>query len=269
MGRIKLYLLDSNDPANTPVYRGTTSELYGGGTELRFKQEMILGLGGWRLLEELGIDPEVCHLNEGHAAMAILERARSFMEKTGHPFDVALSATRTGNLFTTHTAVTAGFDLFPPTLVKQYLGDYAEKMLGITLYRLLALGRQNPNDQSEPFNMAYLAIGGSGNVNGVSRLHGEVSRNLFEHLFPNWPVNEVPVSHITNGVHMPTWDSKEADEIWTAGCGKERWLGMNKNLDNDIRAVSDELLIMGRRVIKFLICCTRLNNIGMRYVLVN
>ncbi|NLA61667.1 MAG: glycosyltransferase family 1 protein, partial [Bacteroidales bacterium] len=216
-------------------------ELYGGGTELRFKQEMILGIAGWRLLEELGLDPEVCHLNEGHASMAILERARSFMEKTGQPFEVALTATRAGNLFTTHTAVPAGFDLFPPHLVEQYLGEYAEKMLGISTHQLLALGRKNPHDNSEPFNMAYLAIRGSGDINGVSSLHGEVSRDIFGPLFPDWPTSEVPVNHVTNGVHMPTWDSKEADQIWTDACGKDRWLGMNKNLA-DIRKVSDEVL---------------------------
>ncbi len=242
VGRVKLYLLDSNDIANFPVHRGTTGELYGGGTELRFKQEMILGVGGWRLLEALGIHPQVCHLNEGHAAFAILERARSFMEKTGQPFEVALAATRAGNLFTTHTAVAAGFDLFPPSIIEQYLGDYAEKMLGITREQLLGLGRKNPNDHSEPFNMAYLAMRGSGAVNGVSRLHGKVSRHIFEPLFPRWPVNEVPVDYITNGVHMPTWDSKEADELWTENCGKDRWLGMRKNLEQDFRKVSDERL---------------------------
>ena len=240
-GRVKLYLLDSNDLGNFPIDRGITSELYGGGTELRFKQEMILGIAGWRLLEELGIDPEVCHLNEGHAAMAILERARSFMEKTGQPFDVALTATRAGNLFTTHTAVPAGFDLFPPHLVVQYLGEYAKKMLGISTHQLLALGRKNPHDNSEPFNMAYLAIRGSGDINGVSSLHGEVSRDIFGPLFTDWPTSEVPVNHVTNGVHMPTWDSKEADQIWTDACGKDRWLGMNKHLA-DIRKVSDEVL---------------------------
>jgi starch phosphorylase len=203
---------------------------------------MILGIGGWRLLEELGIQPQVCHLNEGHAALAILERARRFMEKTGQPFDVALAVTRAGNLFTTHTAVPAGFDLFPPAMIEHFLGGYAEEKLGITPQQLLGLGRQNPDDNSEPFNMAYLAIRGSGAVNGVSRLHGEVSRNIFGSLFPKWPASEVPVGHVTNGVHMPTWDSKEADEIWTNACGKERWSGMNKNLEKDIRKVSDERL---------------------------
>ncbi len=142
VGRVKLYLLDSNDAANLPVHRGITSELYGGGPELRLKQELLLGIGGWRLLSALGIQPEVCHLNEGHAAFAVLERARSFMQETGQPFEVALAVTRAGNLFTTHTAVAAGFDRFVPALIEQYLGDYAEKKLGITRRDLLALGRQ-------------------------------------------------------------------------------------------------------------------------------
>ena len=242
VGRVKLYLLDSNDPANIPVHRGITSELYGGGPELRLKQELLLGIGGWRLLRALGIQPEVCHLNEGHAAFAVLDRARSFMEETGQPFEVALAATRVGNLFTTHTAVAAGFDRFAPTLIEQYLSGYAQQKLGIQINNLLALGRQNPNDSSENFNMAYLAIRGSGSVNGVSRLHGKVSRQLFEPLFPHWPADEVPVGHVTNGVHMPTWDSAPADDLWTGACGKGRWLGTTENLEQDIRRVSDASL---------------------------
>src|SRR5437660_3864345 len=178
VGRVKLYLLDSNDAANAPAHRGITSELYGGGPELRLEQELFLGIGGWRLLRALGVQPEVCHLNEGHAAFAVLERAHTFMEETGQSFEVALAATRAGNLFTTHTAVAAGFDRFAPALIEQYLGGYAEQQLGITLHELLPLGRQNPNDSSESFNMAYLSIRGSGAVNGVSRLHGRGSRHL-------------------------------------------------------------------------------------------
>ena len=200
---------------------------------------MLLGIGGWRLLQALRLHPEVCHLNEGHAAFAVLERARSFMEETGQPFEVALSATRTGNLFTTHTGVAAGFDRFAPALIEQYLGGYAEKKLGISLHDLLALGRQNPDDSSEPFNMAYLAIRGSGAANGVSRLHGKVSRRLFLPLFSRWPEDEVPVGHVTNGVHMPTWDSAEADDLWTETCRKDRWLGTTNTLEQDIRRVSD------------------------------
>jgi starch phosphorylase len=242
VGRVKLYLLDSNDAANYPAHRGITSELYGGGPELRLKQEMLLGIGGWRLLRALAVQPEVCHLNEGHAAFAILERAYSFMEETGHPFEVALAVTRAGNLFTTHTAVAAGFDRFAPALMEQYLGRYAETKLGIPLEDLLALGRENPADLSEPFNMAYLAIHGSGSVNAVSRLHGKVSRRLFQPLFPHWPEDDVPIGHVTNGVHMPTWDSADADHLWTQSCGKNRWLGTSENLEHDIRQVSDSVL---------------------------
>ncbi len=251
VGRLKLYLLDTNDAANIPAHRGIASELYGGGPELRLQQEFLLGIGGWRVLAALGIQPEVCHLNEGHAAFAVLERARSFMEKTGQPFEVALAVTRAGNLFTTHTAVGAGFDRFAPALVEQYLGEYAEKKLAISLHDLLAMGRRDPNDSSESFNMAYLAIRGSGAVNGVSRLHGEVSRHIFEPLFPHWPQGEVPVGHVTNGVHVPSWDSAPADDFWTQTCGRDRWLGMLETPAKDIHRVSDtdlwQLRIAARR----------------------
>jgi len=239
VGRVTLCLLDSNDPANFPAHRGITSELYGGGPELRLKQELVLGIGGWRLLGELGLRPEVCHLNEGHAAFAILERARSFMVETGQPFDVALAVTRAGNLFTTHTAVAAGFDRFAAPLIEQYLGRYAQEKLGITANDLLALGRRNPGDSSEGFNMAYLAIRGSGAINGVSRLHGKVSRRIFEPLFPHWSEDEVPVGYVTNGVHMPSWDSKAADDLWMDACGKDRWLGTMETMERDIRRVPD------------------------------
>jgi len=241
VGRAKLYLLDSNDAANFPAHRGITSELYGGGPELRLQQEMLLGIGGWRLLRAIGLQPEVCHLNEGHAALAVLERARDFMEASGQPFNVALAVTRPGNLFTTHTAVAAGFDRFEPDLIEQYLGGYARK-LGISPQDLLALGRQNPHDSSEKFNMAYLAIRGCGAVSGVSRLHGEVSRHIFQPLFPHWPQKEVPVGYVTNGVHAPTWDSPEADSLWTEACGKDRWLGPTENLEQNIRRLSDTQL---------------------------
>ena len=122
---------------------------------MRLKQELVLGIGGWRLLSTLGIKPEVCHLNEGHAAFAVLERARSFMKENSQPFNAALAVTRAGNLFTTHTAVEAGFDRFLPALIEKYLGRYAKEELRISLQDFLALGRQDPNDSSESFNMAY------------------------------------------------------------------------------------------------------------------
>ena len=242
VGRTKLYLLDTNDPANIPAHRGITSELYGGGRDLRLKQEQVLGVGGWRLLRALGLQPEVCHLNEGHAAFAVLERARSHMADNKVSFDLALTITRAGNLFTTHTPVEAGFDLFAPELMEPYFKKYAEEELSISFQDLLALGRRDRNDSSEPFNMAYLAIRGSGAVNGVSRLHGQVSRRLFQVLFPRWPEIEVPVTHVTNGVHMPTWDSVEADRLWEDCCGKERWRGTTASLERDFRSVTDSSL---------------------------
>jgi starch phosphorylase len=239
VGRVKLYLLDSNDPANLPSFRGITSELYGGGPELRLRQELVLGIAGWRLLRALGLEPEVCHLNEGHAAFAVLERARSYMEDKATPFDVALAVTRAGNLFTTHTPVEAGFDRFAPSLIEPYLKNYAEEKLSISFDDLLALGRRDRHDGSEPFNMAYLAIHGSGAINGVSKLHGQVSRRLFQPLFPRWPDAEVPVTYVTNGVHTPTWDSAESDRLWELHCGKQYWYGTLADKEKDIRAASD------------------------------
>jgi starch phosphorylase len=239
VGRTKLYLLDTNDFANTPAQRGITSELYGGDAEMRLKQEMVLGIGGWRLLRTLGLAPDVCHLNEGHAAFAILERARCYMEDHKTSFELALAVTRPGNLFTTHTAVTAGFDRFHPDLVHKHLYRYTEEELVIPMEELLALGRQNAGDTLEPFNMAYLAMRGSGRINGVSKLHGQVSREIFAPLFPRWPEWEVPVGSVTNGVHVPTWDSEEADALWTEACGQQRWSGEAICADK-IRQLSDE-----------------------------
>jgi starch phosphorylase len=242
VGRAGLYLLDSNDPANPPAVRGIAGELYGDGAELRLQQEILLGIGGWRLLRALGVEPEVCHLNEGHAAFAVLERTRSFMEDTGQPFEVALAATRAGNLFTTHTPVPAGFDRFSPALIERYLRHYAEDQLGLSLHDLLALGRADPDDAHEPFNMAYLAIRGSGAVNGVSRLHGSVSRRIFQSLFPRWPGIEVPVGHVTNGVHPPSWESAGAETLWASRCGHERWLQTLETVERDLARADDEEL---------------------------
>jgi starch phosphorylase len=161
------------------------------------------------------------------------------MQVSGESFDVALGVTRAGNLFTTHTAVAAAFDRFPAALVGHCLGDYAREALGITLQDLLALGRRNPLDATEDFNMAYLGIRGSGGVNGVSQLHGKVSRRLFQPLFPRWPEDEVPVGHVTNGVHMPSWDSAPADALWTRATGKGRWSGTIEALEQGIKKVSD------------------------------
>ncbi len=240
VGRVKLYLLDTNDSANLPEHREISGETYGGGQDMRIMQEIVLGIGGWRLLEQLGITPEVCHLNEGHAAFAVLERARSYMLKTGEDFEVALAVTRAGNLFTTHTAVAAGFDHFDPGLVTWYLGEYAQHYLKISLNELLALGRQDPANPRESFNMAYLAVHGSRGINGVSKLHGRVSRHLFEGLFQRWPTEEVPIAHVTNGVHMPSWESEAADRLWTdATIEKDRWKGTTENFQQSIEQLTD------------------------------
>lgn len=241
IGRIKLYLLDTNDPINHPLDRCITTELYGGGSEHRLSQEILLGIGGWRVLQALGINPDICHLNEGHAALLVLERARDLMREKNINFATALTVTRAGNLFTTHTPVEAGFDRFSPELITNRLSLYA-KELGIGINTLLNLGRSpdDNNNQSAPFNMAYLAIHGSAAVNGVSRLHGRVSRNIFNPLFPDWSKYEVPVTHVTNGVHVPAWDSIEADELWTNLCGKDRWFCDPEVVSEKFQQVEDQ-----------------------------
>jgi glycogen phosphorylase len=241
VGRVTLYLLDSNDPLNSPRDRGITAELYGGSPELRLQQELVLGIGGWRLLEKLNVDCKICHLNEGHAAFAALERIRSFMARSGQTFRAALHCTRTGNIFTTHTPVAAAFDEFPADLVRRYGRRYAERLC-IDMEELLALGRINSHESAEPFNMAYLALRCCGRVNAVSRLHDEVSRSLFQPLFERWPRRELPISYVTNGVHVPTWDSAAADAVWTEICGKRRWLGTLETLEQDLSCASDEAL---------------------------
>lgn len=238
VGRTQLLLLDTNDVANFPAYRAMTSELYGGGPELRIQQEMLLGIAGWRLLEALGIKPDVCHLNEGHAAFAILERAKNYMKEAHLPFEAALAVTRAGNVFTTHTAVPAGFDRFEPALIEKYLSRYAG-MLGISMHDFLALGRLNPNDSNELFNMAFLAMRGCGACNGVSRLHGEVSRQIFEPLFPRWPEKEIPVGYVTNGVHVPSWNSRYSDAIWKEMCGEECWRWVLDFKESEMNKISD------------------------------
>jgi starch phosphorylase len=244
VGRVKLYLLDSNDVVNSPPDRGITAKLYGGGTETRLMQEVALGVGGWRVVEALHPEIEICHINEGHAAFAIIERARQLAVKANLDFWEALWATRAGNIFTTHTPVAAGFDQFRADLFRKYL-PYAEGALaghGVEFDDILALGCANVQNHDEPFNMAYLALRGSAMCVGVSRLHGEFSRRIFQALFPRWPSCEVPVGYITNGVHVPTWDSAEADRIWTKSCGKERWRSLPAAQFENIASVSDEEL---------------------------
>jgi glycogen phosphorylase len=241
VGRVNLYLLDSNDPLNSPADRGITAKLYDADPERRLLQEMVLGICGWRALETLGLPVEVCHLNEGHAAFAILERVRSFMTSTEVPFAAALWATRGGTVTTTHTPVPAGFDRFAPEIVAHYCSEFAGR-LKISVDELLALGRANPDDRSEPFTPSFLAARGSGRGNAVSRLHREVSRTLAAPLFPRWPPHDLTLDYITNGVHMPSWDSAYSDEVWTRACGKGRWLGTLEDVCEKFCCATDEQL---------------------------
>ncbi len=223
VGRVRLLLLDSNDPMNSPQDRAITAQLYNADRKTRLLQELVLGVGGWQALEKLSIEPDVCHLNEGHAAFAVVARAAAFAKRESVPFATALWATRAGNVFTTHTPVSAAFDRFDASLIAQYTAPLAHEA-DIAMDELLRFG-QEPD--SGLFNMAFLAMRGCGHVNGVSRLHGEVSRMLFASLFPGRPFAEVPVSHITNGVHVPTWDSSAANTFWRRAW-PESW---SRNLD--------------------------------------
>jgi len=214
IGNTHLYLLDSNDPVNLPVDRGITGDLYEAGKEIRLIQEMILGIGGFRILNNLNIDFNLCHMNEGHAAFVVLERIYNWMnENNSNDFWQALSVTRAGNIFTTHTPISAGFDTFDPSLIRNYLAHYVTRC-NIDLEDFINLGKIDPENSDEPFNMAYFAIRGSNYVNAVSKIHKEVSKKLFSPLFNRWPVDEIPVAHITNAVHTPTWISPESDLFW-------------------------------------------------------
>lgn len=241
VGRVPLCLLDTNDPANSPRDRGITGELYGGDHETRLMQELVLGIGGWLLLEALGEGKNisVCHLNEGHAAFASVAHAGALAKRLGISYEAALTAVRAGTLFTTHTPVEAAFDRFPRELVEEYLQPVAD-FYGIPINSLLELGKES--DSNSSFNMAWMALRTAGSINGVSRLHARVSRHLFATLFPRLPVPEVPVGVVTNGVHTPTWDSPEADRLWTECCGKERWRQELAGVEENVSRHDDEAI---------------------------
>ena len=221
VGRVPLYLLDTNIPANRPEDRGITHQLYGGDLEMRIRQEMVLGIGGYRALEALGLEPTVYHMNEGHSAFLALERIRRLMETQGLPFAEAREAASAGLVFTTHTPVEAGHDYFPPDLMNRYFADYA-RALGLSRQDFLALGRQNPADGGGPFCMTVLALRLTAHSNGVSRLHGEVSRRMWQGLWPGVPEDEIPIDHVTNGVHFQSWISREMKELYDRYLGP-RW----------------------------------------------
>ncbi len=220
VGRVPLYLLDTNVPENNEADRKITYQLYGGDKENRLKQEMVLGIGGMRALRSLGLHVRVCHMNEGHAAFMAFERIRHRKEKNNMTTYEALQVVQSGTIFTTHTPVPAGIDQFEPSMVERYLGHYLAKA-GIGNNEFLALGRRNPDDNTELFNMALFALRTTAFANGVSRLHGQVSRNMWHSIWPNIPPEEVPISHITNGIHTRSWISHEMLELFS------RYLGPN------------------------------------------
>ena len=218
VGRVPLYLLDTGLESNRPEDRVISGHLYGGDREMRIRQEILLGIGGVRALEALGIQPTVCHLNEGHSAFLTLERIRQVMARHGVSFAVARQLVTAGNVFTTHTPVPAGIDVFPPDLMDRYFSGFYPQ-LGLDREAFLALGRQNPRDTNEPFSMAVLAIRLSGMTNGVSKLHGSVSRRMWAGLWPGVPVDDVPITHVTNGVHVRSWLSHDMAGLFDAYMG--------------------------------------------------
>ena len=242
VGRVKLYLLDTNIPANSPEDRMITTSLYGGDREMRIRQEIMLGIGGLRALTALDIKPAVCHMNEGHAAFMAMERVRQLRITTDMTFDEAVEATRAGNVFTTHTPVKAGNDEFPAEMMSKYFESYLPS-LGISKNEFLGLGRINPPSDDETFKMPVLALRLSAYSNGVSKLHGQVSRNMWAGLWPGVPVNEVPIISITNGVHSKSWISDEMNGLF------ERYINpnwadetLNKSIWDNVSQIPDEEL---------------------------
>ncbi len=212
VGRIPLYLLDTNIPQNQSADRKITYQLYGGDAETRIQQEMVLGVGGMLALRALDIHVHVCHMNEGHAAFMALERMRHRKTKDGLSTELAMEVVRSGTFFTTHTPVPAGIDEFVPEMAERYLRPLLDRC-DVDLQEVMALGRKNPSDHTEPFNMAMLAIRTTASANGVSRLHGEVSRKMWSSIWPNTPTNEIPIGHVTNGIHTRSWTSPEMTEL--------------------------------------------------------
>ncbi|MCX7846853.1 MAG: alpha-glucan family phosphorylase [bacterium] len=242
VGRTPLYLLDANVAQNSPDDRAVTQTLYGGDAEMRIRQEILLGIGGIRALVAMGIRPSVCHMNEGHAAFLALERIRMVIAETGCSFQEALVATRAGNVFTTHTPVPAGFDLFDQKLMEKYLGSYLPE-LRISIEELMRLGRAEGAKEGEPFNMAICALHTSLFRNAVSRLHGKVARRMWKYDWPQVPEEEVPIGHITNGVHLDSFVSREMADLLERYLGSDWQMEIaNEDLWKRIDEIPDEEL---------------------------
>lgn len=218
VGTVPLYMLDTNIEPNNSYDHDITDELYGGDIDMRIDQEMMLGIGGIKMLQALGLKPTVYHMNEGHSAFLTLERIRMMMQEDALTFDQAKQVAQASQVFTTHTPVPAGIDLFPPDKIMHAVGHYATSF-GLSREEFLALGRENTGDLAAPFSMAVFAIRMASSINGVSQLHGQVSREMFSHLWPHVPLNEVPISAITNGVHARSCVAKSTQELY------DRYLG--------------------------------------------
>jgi len=227
VGRIRLYLLDTNVPSNPPEAIAVTDRLYGGDEQHRLRQEIILGIGGVRALRALDIHPQVFHTNEGHAGFLGLERIREWVD-VGLSFDEAIEAVRAGSLFTTHTPVPAGIDRFPRELFETYFAGFAEQC-GVSIDQLISIGQSDAED--DRFNMAIMGLRLAAHSNGVARLHGEVSREMFGDLWPGLPTREVPIGHVTNGVHARTWVSDRVDELLSQMIGDEWHLADESDWD--------------------------------------
>ena len=223
VGRVQLYLLDTNISENEETDRWVTGHLYGGDRETRIVQEMLLGIGGVRLLRKLSVEPHVFHLNEGHSAFLTLELARELVQKEHISFAQAAESVKQRCVFTTHTPVAAGNDEFDPSLIKRSFGDSYEKELSLTHEEFIALGRVESQNAQENFGLTPLAIRMCRSTNGVSRKHGEVSRALWLKLFPERKVEDVPITHVTNGVHAPTWVAPLLQAVYEKHIGPD-WL---------------------------------------------
>ncbi|MFT5997776.1 MAG: starch phosphorylase [Neolewinella sp.] len=249
IGRISLFLLDTDHEDNNQDDRALTHMLYGGDNEHRLKQEILLGIGGVRAIEAMELEPEVYHLNEGHAGFLSIERLKNHVAD-GMSFPEAVEAVRSSSLYTTHTPVPAGHDHFPEHLLRNYLYNYASE-LGISWAEFVALGRQNPNDEGEDFNMSKLSIALSQRVNGVSKLHGEVSREMFTTLYPGYTAEEVHIGYVTNSVHYPTWIAKEIHDLYSTKFGKD-WVRdqSNKDIWRKVHQIGDKELFDVRHKLK-------------------
>lgn len=242
IGRVPLYLLDTNIEQNlhNTDLRDITDQLYGGDRDRRIQQEIVLGIGGIRALQAIGITPSVVHINEGHAGFALMERTRNIMLEKGISFQEAKELSRSGSIFTTHTPVPAGNEVFTLDIIQRYMTPYSQQ-LGISMYEFLEMGRIHPHDEQEKFSMTVLGLKLSAYHNGVSKLHGVVARNMWKDIWADFPEKEVPIDHITNGIHTKTWISKDFAELYDRFLGnKWRFEADNQQFWDLVDSIPDE-----------------------------